>query len=71
MEDSTKSRSTETAPSDDSDNIQEPPNVELQESPSMIDTSNNTEMASPVEEPEISPGDEVGEENQFRTHSSY
>ncbi|KAE9466097.1 hypothetical protein C3L33_01966, partial [Rhododendron williamsianum] len=60
MEDSTISRSTETAPSDDSDNTQEPPYVELQESPSMIDTSNNTEMASPVEEPEISPGDEVG-----------
>ncbi|KAG5534094.1 hypothetical protein RHGRI_022285 [Rhododendron griersonianum] len=57
MEDSTISRSMETAPSDDSDNTQEPPYVELQEiSPSMIDTSNNTEMASP----EISPGDEVG-----------
>ncbi|KAI8540671.1 hypothetical protein RHMOL_Rhmol08G0004300 [Rhododendron molle] len=56
MEDSTKSRSTETAPSDDSDNTQESPNVELQESPSMIHTSNNTEMVSP----EISPGDEIG-----------
>lgn len=62
---STETRSLDASPSDDLDNMytQELPNVESKESPRMIDISNNTEIATLVEEPEISPGDEVGEEN--------
>lgn len=60
-EESIESQSTDTtSTSDDSDNAQEPPNLELEGSPSMINTPNSLGMETPVEEPETSPGNEEG-----------
>lgn len=71
-EESIESQSTDTTTnSDDSDNAQEPPNLELEGSPSMISTPNSLEKETPVEEPETSPGNEEGEKIQFRIHASY
>ncbi|KAI8540666.1 hypothetical protein RHMOL_Rhmol08G0004200 [Rhododendron molle] len=61
-EESIESQSTDTtSTSDDSDNAQGTPKLELEGSPSMISTPNSLETETPVEEPETCPGNEEGD----------
>lgn len=63
MKESIESQSTSTTTSDNSDNAQEPPNVESEGSPNMIGIPNSLQMETPVKELETSPGNEEGEES--------